>query len=59
MLSAQLITAFLVDWVLDDAAPTLGTVAGAVLIVLAVALVARSRVRAPDPPGVRPSTAGR
>jgi bacterial/archaeal transporter family-2 protein len=41
MLAAQLITAFAVDWVVDHDAPTPGVIAGAVLIVVAAALVGR------------------
>jgi transporter family-2 protein len=48
MLAAQLISAFLVDWVARDEAPTGGAVAAAVLIVVAVSLVNRG-------PGVAPS----
>jgi bacterial/archaeal transporter family-2 protein len=46
MLAAQLIAAFAVDWVVDDETPTAGVIAGAVLIVVAAALVGR-RQRAP------------
>jgi transporter family-2 protein len=41
MLGAQLLTAFVVDWVVRGDAPTAGVVAGGILIVLAVALVGR------------------
>jgi transporter family-2 protein len=41
MLAAQLIGAFMVDWVAHDDAPTGGAVAAAVLIVVAVSLVNR------------------
>ena len=41
MLAAQLVTAFIVDWVVEHEAPTVGAVAGAMLIVAAVGLVAR------------------
>lgn len=41
MLAAQLIGAFMVDWLAHDDAPTGGAVAAAVLIVLAVSLVNR------------------
>ena len=41
MLAAQLTTAFVVDWVLQGEPPTVGVLAGAVLIVVAVARVAR------------------
>ena len=43
MLAAQLVTAFVVDWVAHDEAPTGGAIAAAVLIVLAVLLVNRAR----------------
>lgn len=43
MLAAQLVGAFLVDWVARDEAPTGGAVAAGVLIVAAVSLVNRSR----------------
>jgi transporter family-2 protein len=41
MLAAQLIAAFAVDWVVEHDAPTPGVLAGAVLIVVAAALVGR------------------
>jgi transporter family-2 protein len=41
MLGAQLLTAFVVDWVVRGDAPTAGVVAGGVLIVVAVARVGR------------------
>lgn len=41
MLAAQLVAAFLVDWVAHDDAPRVGAIAAAVLIVLAVSLVNR------------------
>jgi transporter family-2 protein len=41
MLATQLTAAFLVDWVVQHDAPTPGAVAGAALIVVAVALVGR------------------
>jgi transporter family-2 protein len=41
MLAAQLISAFMVDWVARDETPTVGAIAAAVLIVLAVSLVNR------------------
>jgi transporter family-2 protein len=41
MLAAQLVTAFGVDWVVDQEAPTPGVIAGAFLIVAAAALVRR------------------
>ena len=43
MLASQMIGAFVVDWVIGDAAPTAGVVAGAVLIVVAVGLVGRQQ----------------
>ena len=43
MLAAQLIGAFMVDWVAHHEAPTGGAVAAAVLIVLAVSLVNRGQ----------------
>jgi transporter family-2 protein len=43
MLAAQLFTAFVVDWVIDDDPPTLGVLLGTVLIVGAVLLVGRTR----------------
>ena len=43
MLAAQLVAAFAVDWVIEREAPTIGVIAGAVLIVAAVALVGRAR----------------
>ena len=43
MLAAQLVAAFVVDGVIQGQAPTPGTLAGAVLIVVAVVLVGRSR----------------
>jgi len=43
MLAAQLIGAFLVDWVARDEAPTFGAIAAALLIVVAVSLVNRGR----------------
>jgi bacterial/archaeal transporter family-2 protein len=41
MLAAQLVAAFAVDWVVEHEAPTPGVIAGAILIVLAAALVGR------------------
>ena len=41
MLGAQLLTAFVVDWIVRGDAPTTGVVAGGVLIVFAVARVGR------------------
>ena len=43
MLAAQLVGAFVVDWVARDEAPTGGAVAAAALIVVAVSLVNRAR----------------
>ena len=43
MLAAQLTAAFVVDWVVEHRAPTPGVLAGALLIVGAVALVGRAR----------------
>jgi transporter family-2 protein len=57
MLAAQLVGAFLVDWVRRDEAPTLGVVLGAALTVVAVVLVNRDRARsAPWPPRRAPPT---
>ena len=41
MLAAQLITAFVVDWVIENDTPTPGVISGAVLIMVAVAIVGR------------------
>jgi transporter family-2 protein len=46
MLAAQLVGAFLVDWVRRDEAPTVGVLLGASLTVVAVLLVSRDRARA-------------
>lgn len=43
MLAAQLVGAFLVDWVAHDEAPTAGAIAAAALIVVAVSVVNRGR----------------
>ena len=43
MLSAQLVTSFVIDWVVLDTAPTLGVLVGAGLVVAATVLLARSR----------------
>ncbi len=43
MLAAQLVTAFVVDWLVQRTAPRAGVVIGSVLIVGAVALVGRAR----------------
>lgn len=49
MLAAQMAGALVVDWIADDAAPTIGVVVGSALVVGAVALVGRrpARVGAP------------
>lgn len=47
MLAAQLVAAFVVDWVVEHEAPTPGVIAGAFLIVLAAALVGRPARVAP------------
>lgn len=49
MLAAQLVGAFVVDWVARGAAPTLGSLAAAVVIVVAVAVVNRTRSAVADP----------
>jgi len=41
MLAAQLVTAFVVDWIVYEDPPTIGAVAGAALVVVAVLLVRR------------------
>jgi transporter family-2 protein len=46
MLAAQLVGAFVVDWVRRDEAPTIGVIVGALLTVVAVLLVNRERARA-------------
>jgi transporter family-2 protein len=56
MLAAQLLTAFLVDWVVRHDPPTAGTVTGAALLLAAMVLVARGGVvvaarRAGEPAG--------
>lgn len=43
MLAAQLVAAFVVDWLVQDQRPTAGVAAGAALIVVAVVLVGRHR----------------
>jgi transporter family-2 protein len=45
MLAAQLVTAFVVDWVIDDDPPTAGVMLGTVLIIGAVILVGRARAQ--------------
>jgi transporter family-2 protein len=45
MLAAQLVGAFLVDWIRRDDAPTIGVLAGAALTVVAVVVVSRERSR--------------
>jgi bacterial/archaeal transporter family-2 protein len=47
MLAAQLVAALVVDWVARDEAPTLGVVTGGVLLLVAAALVARTRQSTP------------
>lgn len=42
MLAAQLTAAFVVDWVIEGSAPTVGALAGSALIVVAVVLVAQA-----------------
>lgn len=42
MLAAQLSTAFVVDWIVQDQAPSPGVIVGAALIVVAVLLVDRT-----------------
>ena len=52
VLAAQMIAAFVVDWMVEHEAPTVGVVAGGVLIVAAVALVGRQATTpAPTPAG--------
>ena len=51
MLSAQLVAAVLVDWVVEHEGPTPGVVVGAVLIVVAAALVARPGAAVRGVPG--------
>jgi bacterial/archaeal transporter family-2 protein len=43
MLASQLVSAFAVDWIVEDRSPTAGVIAGAALIVAAAALVGRGR----------------
>jgi bacterial/archaeal transporter family-2 protein len=45
MLGAQLVAALAVDWSVSDDPPTAGVVAGCVLVVVAMTLVARDRTR--------------
>jgi transporter family-2 protein len=49
MLAAQLVGAFVVDWVARDEAPTAGVLVGAALTVVAVLLVNRDRSRTAEP----------
>lgn len=49
MLAAQLVAAFLVDWVVESEPPTPGVLAGGVLIVLAVVLIGREQQAAVGP----------
>jgi uncharacterized membrane protein YdcZ (DUF606 family) len=58
MLAAQLVGAFLVDWVRRDEAPTVGVLLGASLTVVAVLLVNRDRSRSGVPPSPGPPPAG-
>jgi transporter family-2 protein len=51
MLAAQLIGAFVVDWVDEHRTPTAGAIAGALLIVAAVALVSRRSMPVAAPAG--------
>jgi bacterial/archaeal transporter family-2 protein len=51
MLAAQLIGAFVVDWVVERRPPTAGAIAGALLIVMAVALVGRRSMPVAAPAG--------
>jgi transporter family-2 protein len=53
MLAAQLVGAFVVDWVRRDEAPTAGVLLGAALTVVAVLLVNRERARASARTAVR------
>lgn len=55
MLASQLIAAFLVDWLVLEEAPTVGIVAGGLLIVAAVARVGRRSRYSSSPTGL-PST---
>lgn len=50
VLAAQIIAAFLIDWVVQDTRPTPGVVLGAVLIVAAVVLVGRRPAPVAVPP---------
>ena len=58
MLGAQLVGAFLVDWVARDDPPTAGAIAAAVLIVLAVSVVNRGAAPAPPPAAPPVSASG-
>lgn len=51
MLAAQLIVAFVIDWVSESEAPTPGAIVGGVLIVAAVGLLQRQPRRKPEPTG--------
>ena len=53
MLAAQMTGAFVVDWVVEKEVPTVGVIAGAVLILGAVVIVGRQAA----PGGSRPATA--
>jgi len=50
MLGAQLVAALVVDWVVNDEPPTAGVLAGSVLVIAAMALVARDRALRPAAP---------
>jgi transporter family-2 protein len=58
MLAAQLVGAFVVDWVARDEAPTAGAVAAALLIVVAVSLVNRGKETRPSSPTPQPVVQG-
>jgi drug/metabolite transporter (DMT)-like permease len=53
MLAAQMTGAFVVDWVVENEVPTVGVIAGAVLILGAVVIVGRQVA----PGGSRPAAA--
>ena len=50
MLGAQLVAALVVDWVVNEEPPTVGVLAGSVLVIAAMALVARDRALSPVAP---------
>ena len=58
MLAAQLVGAFVVDWVARDDAPTVGVIAGAALTVVAVLLVNRGTTGARAPEAPQPGATG-